>query len=66
MQLQNRYLRLYVTRLYGQLYVRYSVSYNRLAGDYTSTPCLFRHTSNGVAFTLVVDDFLVKYIGVHG
>ncbi len=26
-----------------------------------STPCLFRHKSNGVAFTLVVDDFLIKY-----
>ena len=25
------------------------------------TPCLFTHASNGVAFTLVVDDFLVKY-----
>ena len=24
-------------------------------------PCLFRHTSNGFAFTLVVDDFLIKY-----
>ena len=27
----------------------------------TATPCLFRHISNGIAFTLVVDDFLVKY-----
>ena len=27
----------------------------------TATPCLFRHIFNGVAFTLVVDDFLVKY-----
>ena len=27
----------------------------------TSTPCLFRHTSNGTAFTLVVDDFGIKY-----
>ena len=26
-----------------------------------NTPCLFRHESNGVAFTLVVDDFLIKY-----
>jgi hypothetical protein len=26
-----------------------------------NTPCLFVHTSNGVAFTLVVDDFLIKY-----
>ena len=26
-----------------------------------STPCLFRHETNGVAFTLVVDDFLIKY-----
>ena len=25
------------------------------------TPCLFLHESNGTAFTLVVDDFLVKY-----
>lgn len=27
----------------------------------TSTSCLFRHTSNGTAFTLVVDDFGIKY-----
>ena len=27
----------------------------------TNTPCLFVHASNGVAFTLVVDDFLIKY-----
>jgi hypothetical protein len=27
----------------------------------TQTPCLFEHQSNGVTFTLVVDDFLVKY-----
>ena len=26
-----------------------------------NTPCLFVHASNGVAFTLVVDDFLIKY-----
>jgi len=26
-----------------------------------NTPCLFVHTSNGIAFTLVVDDFLIKY-----
>ena len=26
-----------------------------------NTPCLFVHQSNGVAFTLVVDDFLIKY-----
>ena len=25
------------------------------------TPCLFKHESNGVTFTLVVDDFLIKY-----
>ena len=25
------------------------------------TPCLFRHVDNGIAFTLVVDDFGVKY-----
>ena len=27
----------------------------------TNTPCLFRHSSNSVAFTLVVDDFGIKY-----
>ena len=27
----------------------------------TNTPCLFVHCSNGVAFTLVVDDFLIKF-----
>ena len=27
----------------------------------TSTPCLFKHTSNGTCFTLVVDDFGIKY-----
>ena len=27
----------------------------------TLTPCLFRHNTNRVAFTLVVDDFLIKY-----
>ncbi len=26
-----------------------------------NTPCLFVHQTNGVAFTLVVDDFLIKY-----
>lgn len=26
-----------------------------------NTPCLFVHITNGVAFTLVVDDFLIKY-----
>ena len=26
-----------------------------------NTPCLFKHASNSVAFTLVVDDFLIKY-----
>jgi hypothetical protein len=26
-----------------------------------NTPCLFVHTTNGVAFTLVVDDFLIKF-----
>ena len=25
------------------------------------TPCLFRHNTNGISFTLVVDDFLVRY-----
>ena len=29
--------------------------------EQTSTPCLFRHVSNRVAFALVVDDFSVKY-----
>eukprot|EP01042_Synura_sphagnicola_P036857 gene36857-biopygen31111 len=24
-------------------------------------PCLFKHDSNGIAFTLVVDDFGIKY-----
>ena len=27
----------------------------------TNTPCLFRHSSNGTTFALVVDDFGVKY-----
>ena len=27
----------------------------------TSTTCLFRHVTNGIAFTLVVDDFGIKY-----
>ena len=27
----------------------------------SSDPCLFRHKTNGVAFTLVVDDFRVEY-----
>ena len=27
----------------------------------TATPCLFRHSSNGTTFTLVVDDFGIKY-----
>ena len=27
----------------------------------TDTPCLFCHTNNNVKFTMVVDDFLVKY-----
>jgi len=27
----------------------------------TSTPCLFKHATNGLYFTLVVDDFLIKY-----
>jgi hypothetical protein len=26
-----------------------------------NTPCLFVHSTNGVAFTLVVDDFLIKF-----
>ena len=32
----------------------------------TSTPCLFRHATNGVTFTLVVDDFGVKYTTLQG
>ena len=32
----------------------------------TDTTCLFRHESNGVSFSLVVDDFGVKYIDKHG
>ena len=27
----------------------------------TTTPCLFRHDTNGIAFTLVVDDFGIKF-----
>ena len=27
----------------------------------TNTPCLFVHDTNGIAFTFVVDDFLIKY-----
>ena len=27
----------------------------------TATPCLFKHDTNGIFFTLVVDDFLIKY-----
>ena len=36
------------------------------ANDYIqcrNTPCLFKHKTNGVVFTLVVDDFLIKYKG---
>jgi hypothetical protein len=29
-----------------------------------NTPCLFRHVSNSITFTLVVDDFAVKYKSV--
>jgi hypothetical protein len=32
----------------------------------TSTPCLFRHDSNGTDFCLVVDDFGVKYSSEEG
>jgi len=32
----------------------------------TGTTCLFRHVNNGVAFTLVVDDFGVKYQDISG
>lgn len=32
----------------------------------TDTPCLFRHSSNGTMFTLVVDDFGVKYTTKDG
>ena len=38
------------------------VTHLRLHGYHqTATPCLFRLIFNGIAFTLVVDDFLVKY-----
>ena len=36
------------------------------ANDYiqcVNTPCLFKHKINGVVFTLVVDDFLIKFKG---
>ena len=26
-----------------------------------NTPCLFKHKSNGVSFSLIIDDFLIKY-----
>jgi len=29
-----------------------------------NTPCMFKHVSSSVAFTLVVDDFLIKYTDV--
>ncbi len=32
----------------------------------TGTTCLFRHVTNGVAFTLVVDDFGVKFPDTAG
>ena len=32
----------------------------------TSTSCLFWHTCNGTAFTLVVDDFVIKYSSKAG
>jgi hypothetical protein len=32
----------------------------------TGTTCLFHHTTNGVAFTLVVDDFGVKFPDLAG
>ena len=32
----------------------------------TTTLCLFRHASNGTAFTLVVDDFGIKYATPEG
>ena len=32
----------------------------------TDTSCLFRHTSNGTVFSLVVDDFGVKYTSKEG
>jgi hypothetical protein len=32
----------------------------------TSTPCLFRHHSNGTVFALVVDDFGIKYTTRQG
>ena len=30
----------------------------------TNTPCLFLHDTNGIAFTLVVDNFLIKYMSI--
>lgn len=32
----------------------------------TPTPCLFRHATNGTVFTLVVDDFGIKYTSPEG
>ena len=32
----------------------------------TPTPCLFRHVTNGTVFTLVVDDFGIKYTSPEG
>ena len=40
-----------------------------LASGYTvdlNVPCIYRHSSNGVTFVLVVDDFAVKYNSITG
>ena len=54
---------MYGLRQAGYLAQKELVDY--LAGfDYypsNTDPCLFRHKTNGVAFTPVVDDFLIKY-----
>ena len=43
------------------------VSHLQLHGYHeTSTSCLFRHDSNGTNFTLVVDDFGIKYSSLEG
>ena len=47
----------------GKLAQERLVAHMALSG-YTedpNVPCLFAHTSNGITFTLVIDDFLVKY-----
>jgi hypothetical protein len=41
--------------------VKHLASYDYI--QCVNTPCLFKHKTNGVVFTLVVDDFLIKYKG---